>query len=169
MVSTTVFDPTGDGTLRPNEKPISKRGTCFQPMILEDHDIEISLPEGVSAEDPYTLFELYYSLEIIESIVEATNSYDRKVPDKPRARGKDWYPTTNREIYLYMAVRIYMTIHIENEISDYWSTSKDDAFHPCSVYLPKDRFLELHIKFRLTSDTSTAYARVCDLFAPIFP
>ena len=120
MTATTEVDPTDDGTLRPNEKPISNSGTGFQPMRLEDHDIEITLPDGVSADDPYSLFQLYYSEEIIQTIVDATNNYERAISsDNPKARGKDWYPATTHEIYLYLAICIYIILYIENKISNY--------------------------------------------------
>jgi hypothetical protein len=39
---------------------------------------EITLPEDVSLDDSITLFTIYYTLEIINLIVEKTNTYLRK-------------------------------------------------------------------------------------------
>lgn len=163
MPKDTVEDPTDDGTLRPNEKPISKVGSGFEPMEIEDRDIEIHLPEGVDLDDPFTLFEVYYPSWIIDHIVDAINYYDRDVGDGPWARGKEWYPTTPQEIWLYLAIRIYMTLHVENKIKDYWSTSPDDPIHPITKYLSKNRFFELHMRYRITNDDNTTYSRVCTL------
>jgi hypothetical protein len=51
MPEETVFNPTNKGTLRPNTKPLRKRGTTFQP----DFGWEIHLPENV----PSTILLLY--------------------------------------------------------------------------------------------------------------
>ena len=88
MPKDTVEDPTDDGTLRPDEKPISKVGSGFQPMHIEDREIEIYLPKGVDPEHPFSLFELYYTTEIIDNIVLSINHYSRDVGKAHRARGK---------------------------------------------------------------------------------
>ena len=160
MPKDTIEDPTNNGTLHPNKKPISKVGSGFEPMNIEDRDIEITLPEGVDIERPFSLFELYYTDSVIDSMVDAINHYNRDVGEGPWARGREWYPTTPREIWLYLAIRIYMTCHGENEMKDYWSTSLDDPIHPITKYLAKDRFLELHVRYRVGDDDDTIYTRV---------
>jgi hypothetical protein len=40
---------------------------------LDDFGYDISLPETASADDPISLFTLYYAPEIIEQLVEYTN------------------------------------------------------------------------------------------------
>ena len=146
--------------MRPNEPVIHKAGVEFSPVEVEDRPTHILLPEGVSPLDPYTLWELYYTPDIIDSIVVATNGYKRKVGEGKRARGKAWYKTTPQEIYVFLALRIYMTLHVENEIAHYWNTSNMKPTHPISKYISKDRFMELHIRYRVGQDTSTAYTRV---------
>jgi hypothetical protein len=121
MPEDTVFDSTDRGTLRPNEDALQTSGTTFKPMKLPYWGWEITLPEHVSPDDPITLFSMYYTPEFIQQIVERTNQYLRKPKDdsRPYARANGWYPTCSTEIYLYFAIRIYITLHIENEISDY--------------------------------------------------
>jgi hypothetical protein len=161
MSGSTVFDPTDKGTLRPNEAPIYKVGTCFKPMNIEYRATEITLPNGVSPLRPYELFELYYTPEIIGQIVQATNNYARSIGTSERSRGKDWYDTTAQEIYVYLAIRIYMTLHIENEVSDYWGISNIGAKHPIvTMNLSVERFQELHMRYRVGEVTTTPYTRV---------
>jgi hypothetical protein len=69
MPKATVFDPTDKGTLRPNAKLLLKRGDTFKPMKLPDFGWEINLPENVSPDDLITLFIMYYTPEIINTIV----------------------------------------------------------------------------------------------------
>jgi hypothetical protein len=91
MPEDTVFDPTDKGTLRPNAKPLQKKGDHFEPMILPEWGWEIHLPECASPDDPITLFTMYYTLEIINMIVEKTNQHIRQPQDDscPQARAFD--------------------------------------------------------------------------------
>jgi hypothetical protein len=60
MPEEIIFDPTDKGTLRPNAKPLRKKGDAFFPTNLPDFGWEITLLEEVSADDPITLFMLVY-------------------------------------------------------------------------------------------------------------
>lgn len=145
-------DSTDTGTLRPKAKPIREPGTHFEPMHIPERRAEITLPPHASPNDPITLFTLYYPPKIIDTIVRHTNLYVRVPKDltKPRARATEWYPTTSGEIYIYLALRIYMTLHIEQRISDYWKKKGElTPIHPITKYLARDRFLELHMRFRV--------------------
>jgi hypothetical protein len=155
MPEGTVPDSTDIGTLRPNAKPLLKQGTQFEPMNLPIFDEQITLPADTYPDSPIDIFCLYYSSEIIRHITQCTNSYFRqpKDPTLPRARAKDWWPTTEAEIYIYLAIRIYMTLHVDNELSDYWDTRVASPNHYISKYMTRDRFLELHMRFRVENPT----------------
>jgi Transposase IS4 len=106
---------------------------------------------------------MYYTPEIIDSIVEHTNDYIREPQDDSsvNARANQWYPTSRGEIYVYLAIRIYMTLYICNEISDYWDIKDFTPIYPISKELPRNRFQELHMRVRLArSDAIGPYARV---------
>ena len=166
MPEDTVFDSTDKGTLRPNEDPIYKQGDTFKPMQLPNWGQEITLPENASPDDPITLFIIYYTPEIIDLIVTKTNEYRREPQDDscPRARAKEWYLTCAGEIYLYLAIRIYMTLYIYNEIADYWNTKDFTPDHPIASYMSRDRFQELYIYMRIYGeDVEGPYAKVSKL------
>jgi nitric oxide reductase large subunit len=150
MPDATVFDSTDKGTLRPNEDPLHKQGSTFKPMQLPQFGWEITLPEDVSPDDPITLFTIYYTPRIIDLIVEKTNTYLRKPQDDstPCTRANAWYLTSRREIYIYLAIRIYMSLYIENEIADYWDTNNMTPEYPITKFLSRNRFQELHIYMR---------------------
>ena len=122
MAEGTKFDTTDQGTLRPNAEPILSVGDAFIPMKLPHFFPEITLPYTASPDDPITLFDLYYPPDIIEKLVQRTNNYNRIPRDltlrHARANGP-FDPTWPGEIYTYFAIRIYMTLTIENKISDY--------------------------------------------------
>ena len=119
MPKDTVFNPTDLGTLRPNEPPIPKAGAAFQPLETDDRPTHIHLPDGVTPLDLYSLFKLYYLLEIIERIVDATNQYTRKIGASNNARRMGWYATCIQEIYIYFALRIYIMICMLPELANY--------------------------------------------------
>ena len=91
MPEDTIFDSTDKGTLRPNAKPLRKKGDAFTPMQLPNWGWEITLPDDVSPDDPITLFTMYYTPEIVDLIVENTNNYQREPQDDscPRARARE--------------------------------------------------------------------------------
>jgi hypothetical protein len=78
MAELTVFDFTDKGTLRPDEEPLESIGDKFVPMKLPHFDWEIHFLENTSPDDPITLFTMYYTLEIMDMIVENTNNYARR-------------------------------------------------------------------------------------------
>jgi hypothetical protein len=49
-------------------------------------------------------------------------------------------PGAVSEIYVYFALRIYMTLYVCNEISDYWDTKDFTPIYPISKEMSKDRF-----------------------------
>ena len=171
MPEDTVFDSTDKGTLRPNAKPIRKKGNAFKPMQLPNWDWQITLPENASPDDPITLFTMYYTPGIIDLIVKKTNEYARKPQDdsSPYARANQWYPTCSGEIYLYLAIRIYMSLYVCNEIADYWNTLDFTPDHLITSYISRNRFQELHIRVRIHGkDVEGPYAKVSkiDSFMP---
>jgi hypothetical protein len=169
MPNLTVFDSTDKGTLRPDEEPLESTGDKFVPMKLPHFDWEIHLPEDVSPDDPITLFTMYYTPKIMDMIVENTNNYARKSRNElaPRARVKEWYPTCRGELYLYFAIRIYMTLVVLNEISDYWDKTKIMPIHEITKWMARDRFQELHMRVRLAGmAVEGAYAKVSK--APLY-
>jgi hypothetical protein len=121
MAEGTEPDPTDQGTQRPNAPPLQERGNKFIPFDCPDFEFEITLPMYTSPDDPITLFTLYYTPEIIKSIVLHTNNVQRKAqdPSKANARANQWYPTYAGEIYLYLAIRIYMTLFVIDKVADY--------------------------------------------------
>ena len=140
-------------------------------MKLPHFDWEIHLPENVSPDDPITLFTMYYTPKIMDMIIENTNNYARKSRNElaPRARVKEWYPTCCEELYLYFAIRIYITLYVQNEISDYWIKGNFTPYHDVIQKMPRNRFQELYMRVRLAeTGTKGAYAKVSKAPLEIF-
>ena len=69
------------------------------------------------------LFNLIYTDEIMDKLVEWTNAYadeQRSLEDEdelPTHRG--WLPTSRKELYAYFSVLIHIGIAIKSAIEDY--------------------------------------------------
>jgi hypothetical protein len=166
MPKDTITDTTNPRTYWPKVLVLKTKSDHFEPMKLPDFEPEIHLPDHMSPDNPITIFTLYYTPEIIKQIIENTNLNSRQLKDlsKPKARVYSWVPITSREIYVYFAICIYMTLHIENEIIDYWNTQKIMLIHPISKYITCDRFQEFYIRFCYKEPESKGfYGRVCSI------
>jgi hypothetical protein len=169
MPELTVFDLTDKGTLRPDKAPLESKGDEFVPMKLPYFNLEINLPENTSPDDPIILFSIYYMPEIMDMIIKNTNNYARQPKNEllPYTRANRWHLTCRGELYLYFAIRIYMTLYVINEISDYWDTSKFTPEHPITSYMSRNRFQELHMRVRLAGTNANGpYAKASK--APLF-
>jgi hypothetical protein len=125
MLEGTEPNPTDKRTQRPNAKPLQKKGNTFILIECPDFDMKITLLLNTSSDNLISLFTLYYTLEIIESIVCYTN----EVPREPQnlsmlyARANVWYLTYAEKIYLYFAIRVYMTEFSIDDVAGYWSSN----------------------------------------------
>jgi hypothetical protein len=78
MPENTEFDPIDQGTFCPNTPLSQKKKDYFDPIEIPDFELEITLLEHISPDDPIIFFTLYYTLKIMSTIVSNTNSYSRK-------------------------------------------------------------------------------------------
>jgi hypothetical protein len=69
MPKDTMFNSINQGTLRPNTKPLWKKGDTFYSIDLPKFGWEIIFPENVSSDDLIILFIMYYTPEIIDIMV----------------------------------------------------------------------------------------------------
>ena len=123
------------------------------------------------ASTPYRVFCLFFSDEILHKITEYTNEYAAEHAsneDKPFAR--KWYPTSIQELRAYIATYIYMGIHSQSKVSDYWNRdSNKGPLHPL-VYThiglccweQIDRFLRIS-KPTPSSSQSTVFEKLDEL------
>jgi hypothetical protein len=119
----TVPDSTDpSGTRRPNEPLQDHGGTHFKPLEHPDRApvITCSTPK-----DALALFELFFTEDMWQLLVTNTNKNAHKERPDRGSKARIWYDTTVSEIYSYLAIRIYMGLHPENQVGDYWKPSKN--------------------------------------------
>jgi hypothetical protein len=88
MAEGTEPDLIDQGAQRPNAPLLQERGNEFILFNCPDFEFEITLPMNTSLDNPITLFTLYYTPEIIESIVLYTNNVQRKAQDLSKANAR---------------------------------------------------------------------------------
>ena len=89
--------------------------------------------------DPAELFSLFFTPDIIHSIVEETNRYAEQCLQETSCT----WSTDEAELRAYLGFYILMGLVREPEIRDYWS--KDDTFRyrPISERISRKRFEEI--------------------------
>jgi hypothetical protein len=81
MLEDTEPDLTDKRTQRPNTKPLQKKSNTFILIECPDFNMKITLLLNTSPDNLISLFTLYYTPEIIKSIVCYTNKVLREPQD----------------------------------------------------------------------------------------
>ena len=119
----------------------------WHPLPIHNQETgRACLPEGVDASDPIALFDLFFSADILDKIAYHTNQHAEKLradallqDDALRPRG--WKPTSPTELYTYFAIVIYMGLHQEPSLEEYWEKKHANApVHSISNYMSSTRF-----------------------------
>jgi hypothetical protein len=127
------------------------QSTSFEPVPMECFPRHIS--RDLPQESLLNIFKLFCPIHIVDKWAEYMNVRYIMLPGHvqgPRTkycRQNDWKPTYASEIYLFFAILIYMTIHIEPSIEHYWSTSPTSPTHPITRFMSRNRFQLLYRRF----------------------
>ncbi|XP_026277352.1 piggyBac transposable element-derived protein 1-like isoform X2 [Frankliniella occidentalis] len=102
--------------------------TCTWDEI--EHTSSLEIPEYPDGEklliapdrfDPYDLFRLFLTDEILSLLVEETNRYIRQ----ESTRARKWIDVTIPEMKSYLAIVIIMGLNRQPSLKDYWSTNSE--------------------------------------------
>ena len=121
--------------VQPTQYPISKnRGLkkpppapetlpAFTPLPIRNKNeySKPNLPNYIDDKGPWQLFKLFQTDELIDKLVEYINKNVELYPPPEDAQfPRRWKPTLRQELYAYLAVLIYIGLHIEGSVEDYW-------------------------------------------------
>lgn len=114
--------------------------------INNDEAGHAQLPEAVDASDPIAILDLFLDVETLDRIAYHTNQHAEKLryeaPEEPYARG--WKPTSPTELYTFFAIVIYMGVHQEPSLCEYWEKKHANApIHSVNNYMSETRFEQL--------------------------
>jgi len=129
----------------------------FEAMQLENAKGSSQNLHTIAASSPGDLFSLFFTDLVLDRIVRCTNlNAERARADPVAARAKNirfhdslnqmpWKPVTSSEILAYLGILIYMGIHVEPHINDYWNTNDDDGpiHRPVRKTMSKHRWWQI--------------------------
>ena len=72
----------------------------------------------------YSVFGLFFIEKILETLIENTNRYasDHSLhDDEIKFFARQWYSTTVKKLRVYIITCIYMRLHFENRVKNYWN------------------------------------------------
>ncbi|KAJ3455280.1 hypothetical protein MRS44_013880 [Fusarium solani] len=148
-VSNSRVQREGDeATTEPDEVPEATRGHNFQPLNFEERQPILHITTS-SIEDPARLFQLFVPETLVNTWVTYTNTAAAAMNPEERDKKTPWYPTNLSEVYTFLAILIYIGLHKEEELEDYWRVPTPGDLipdHPIAKFLPLCRFHQL---FRL--------------------
>ena len=96
----------------------------YKPMqIKKPFTHGYGLLPDTTPDDPYTIFSLFFTESILETLVRYTNEYAFLYYSGPKTPySRTWYPTTISEFRAFLGVSIQMGLHLESGITDFWNT-----------------------------------------------
>lgn len=169
VMNDVISDATDPATKRPDLPPAKKVGQTFHGMDLPPFPHHVNLPATVLPSNPWDIFRLFITTDMISTIVNFTNTRVSQLPRedlKPRALLNSWYNVTIEKIYAYIGIRIYMGLHSEVCTRDYWSSGLNKPSHPLTEVMSRERYEAIHTRMRVaTAEPGTefeaVFERVC--------
>ena len=84
-----------------------------------------SLPKNASHDDPYSIFCLFFTKDILQIIANHTNEYAELYNSPVTPYSRVWHPTTAKELKAFIGTYIWMGVHPETAIEDFWNTNPE--------------------------------------------
>lgn len=85
-------------------------------------DGQSQLPNHVASDDPYAIFCLFFDENTLKTLVRNTNEYAFRNPGPEKPETRTWFPTTVKEFRAYLGVSLWMGLHPESSIPEFWNT-----------------------------------------------
>ena len=156
QISRSRREQDADSTYRPDIKPTDAVGSQFEPFNVPDRDFLVRQPLPPT---PLQLFQQFLPEQLVEQWVRYTNEAPAPEPGPGPAvqsgryhRQDRWKPTSVAEVYIWLGILIYMTLHKEYRYKDHWKVSTADNWvpsHPIIQLMTFDRFSLLKRRLRI--------------------
>ena len=127
-----VPDSTDLGTDRSNLRSITDIGDRFESIQIPSNVSWINISANISPLDAASLWGLYFSSEILQIIAKHINIYinqSHRWGKERDSEARSFSNTDELELKTYFEIRIYMNLHRESQVSDYWNMKLNKPFH----------------------------------------
>ncbi len=121
----------------------------------------------IDLSSPEALFTLLFTDSVINYIVQCININEESVwadPVTSRTQNiwfqnshnqRPWKPVTSSEILAFLGIVIYMGIHVEPHINNYWNTNEETSpvYYPVWNAMSQTRWKQIHRYFHVWDPT----------------
>lgn len=106
------------------------------------NEVEMGLDKSISARLISNFFRVFFALEILNSIINATNEYAARVrrADPEHHKGK-WFNVYTTQIAHFFGLTFLMGMIIKPQLKDYWLTLQQIATPYFSQVMRRDTFI----------------------------
>ena len=152
----------------------------FNALDLNNTEGSSHIPHMIDLSSPEAIFSLFFTDSVLDLIVRCTNlNAERARVDPVTSRAlnirfhdslnqKPWKPVTSYDILTYLGIQIYMAIHIEPHINDYWNTQEENGPIHQSVRraMSQTRWKQIHRYFHVWNPTLSQVTQSSDKVRP---
>ncbi|KAF1969755.1 Opi1-domain-containing protein [Bimuria novae-zelandiae CBS 107.79] len=134
----------------PSKSHTHRPPTAWQPLSIYNDDVgSARLPTGIDATDPFALFSLFFDAAQLEKLALHTNQHAEQVRAEDAAQGRPharaWKPTSKTELYTYLTILMYMGVHRDPTIEEYWGKlHKNAPTYSINNYMACTRWQQLN-------------------------
>lgn len=101
----------------------------YQPIVISNPLTygQGNLPDHVDSGSPYAIFSLFFTEYHLGIFADNTNQYaesERAQEEEDFKHARPWYLTTVPELRAYIATYIWMGLHPESAVEDFWNTNE---------------------------------------------
>ena len=127
--------PIDDKHTNASKKPPPKPRALpeYHPINIKDPFTygQSRLPPDVDSKNPYAVFSLFFNESTLQTLVNHTNEYAELYPgnESQKTHARTCFPTTVREFRAYVGVYVYMGVHPETAVEDFWNTNPMKPVH----------------------------------------
>ena len=132
----SIADSTDPGTRRPTEPSFDQSGAYFQPFLIPQRNKQLNSTVIGLSNDPFALWQLFFTPNHMQLLTIYTNMNARIFYQKNAVKfaqlqyKRPWHDVTIHDLYAIFAIYIYMGIHKEPRVRDYWNQHIDKPLHP---------------------------------------
>lgn len=130
----------------------------YTPMHIQpispEHEV-CQLPQHINAANTYEILSLFFKEELLETMAKHTNEYaaihrGQELYKHPRP----WKDTTARELMAFLAVYIWMGLHPEHDVAEYWTTEDSHSHKIVRKHISLFRWQQLDRFFHISKPTT---------------
>jgi hypothetical protein len=119
--------PSDPPSIQTPETPEPPAKEPYTPLKCPYFTPVVDLP--CDSSDPLAIWELFFPRGQVNTIRENTNR-NAKLPDKTTYKyARNWKPVSLAEVYIWLAILIYMGLYPQNDIESYWNRQDTKPVH----------------------------------------